>query len=141
MKRHMLQPTIRAVGSQLGLAVIVLACAAYGSSQQPQVQQSAQATVAITSSNKGCFVHPAHALVDTMQEVRFVNATRGPVELHFPTGETLFADGTKVIPIDSVEAKTPIVVAAIGTEHPYAVFCEQGNELAEGLSHPSLIVK
>lgn len=133
----------------LAVTCAAFACGSTGASSEHEPSQKVQAqgdaqtpVIVVVSTAKGCFVRPGHALVDRDQPIRFLNATDGPVKLLFPTGETLFEDRAQILDVTSgQDILTATVVAPIGSQHDYAVFCLELNELAEGESHPTVIVK
>ena len=91
--------------------------------------------------------HPGHQYVDPGDTIQFAPRNTD-VKIFIPNSTDLFEGKSEeylVLEISKKELSEPFIVKDIGDEDvkifPYAVYCKEGNNFAEGGTSPAIIIK
>lgn len=96
--------------------------------------------VYVVTTDKGCVVRPAHAIVDRGDTLTWHNLLGDAVTLLVPDARIYGGAVTQPIPAGAKWASPAVLPACPRNFYAYGVYCHAAGLFAEGESHPGMIV-
>ena len=107
---------------------------------QPATAGPRPVEVEVVRTGKGCLVSPAHRTVTPGNTITWRNVTGAQVTLFIPDGNLFGKQMTQAIAAGGNWTSPPAQGQPTDPSHyPYAVYCDDVRDFAEGGSHPDII--